>query len=193
MLAEFIDFVDSILPSVSPDFRDGAKEAILQFEKEGHTLNYLTNSQLGELSQGDILSNIPFAYFGSDGEQEIFVADAMVISTSCHIDQKKKMVLVPIFPLASFEGKIYELQKNTIFDYMYIPDSQMSDKFVDFSIICTYSKELIMEGIKRERIKRIASLNQLGYYFFIIKLSVYLMRKEDPDTLQERRQSMVFV
>ena len=37
----------------------------------------------------------------------------------------------------------------------------MSDKFVDFSIICTYSRELIMEGIKRERIKRIASLNQL--------------------------------
>lgn len=36
MLREFIDFVDSVLPSVSPDFRDGAKEAISQFEKEGH-------------------------------------------------------------------------------------------------------------------------------------------------------------
>ena len=32
----------------------------------------------------------------------------------------------------------------------------------------------------------IASLNQIGYYFFIIKLTVYLMRREDAGTLQER-------
>ena len=41
MLSDFIDFVDSVLPSVSPDFRDGAKNAILQFEKTGRQLNYL--------------------------------------------------------------------------------------------------------------------------------------------------------
>ena len=110
----------------------------------------------------------------------------MVISTSCHIDQKKKLVLVPVFPLSSFTGSKVELQKNKIFDYMYIPDVQMKDKFVDFSILCTYNKQLIMEGIKRGKINRVASLNQLGYYFFIVKLTVYLMRKEDNDTLEER-------
>lgn len=191
MLVEFIDFVDSILPSVSPDFRDGAKKAILQFEKEGHTLNFLTADKLKELSQGDILSKVPFTYFKEDGEQCIFTADAMVISTSCHIDQKEKIILVPVFPLISFTGNKYDLQKNIIYDYMYIPDSQMGDKFVDFSILCTYSKSLIMEGIKRGRIKRIASLNQLGYYFFIVKLTVYFMRKEDSGTLEERKEGML--
>lgn len=190
MLAEFIDFVDSILPAVSPDFRDGAKNAILQFEKEGHTLNYLTTHKLDVLSQGDILSNVPFTYFEGNGEQYIFVANAMIISTSCHIDQKKKLVLVPILPLSSFNGSKPELQKNTIFDYMYIPDVQMADKYVDFSILCTYKKELILEGLKQKKIKQIASLNQLGYYLFIVKLSVYLMRKEDNGTLQERQQNL---
>ena len=44
MLNEFIDFVDSVLPSVDPDFRDGAKKAITQFEKEGHQIKYLTQN-----------------------------------------------------------------------------------------------------------------------------------------------------
>lgn len=191
MLVEFIDFVDSVLPSVSPDFRDGAKQAIVQFEKEGHTLNYLTTNRLKELSQGDILSNLPFTYFDENGEQCVFKADAIVISTSCHIDQKKKIILAPVLPFSSFLGNKHDLQKNIIFDYMYMPDEQMKDKFVDFSILCTYSKDLIMDGIKRERIKRVASLNQLGYYFFIIKLTVYFMRKEDSGTLEERGEGML--
>ncbi len=193
MLAEFIDFVDSVLPSVSPDFRDGAKEAIRQFERKGHTLNYLTTNVLNYLSQGDILTNVPFTYFQENGEQQIFRTNAMVISTSCHIDQKKKIILVPIFPLALFDGNKHELQQNTIYDYMYIPSAQMKDAFVDFSIMCTYSKDLIMQSIAQGSIQRIASLNQLGYYFFIIKLTVYLMRKEDSRTLEERKLGMSVV
>ncbi len=190
MLAEFIDFVDEILPSVSPDVKENAKAAILQFEKEGHVLNYLTTSELDELSQGDILSNIPFSYFEDNGEQHIFAADALVVSTSCHIDQKNKLVLVPVLPLSSFTGDRCALEKNTIYDFMYIPDVQMGEKYIDFSVWCTYNKDLIMEGIKRSKIKRIASLNQLGYYFFIVKLTVYLMRKEDSGTMEKRRQGM---
>ena len=49
MLREFIDFVDSVLPSVSPDFRDGAKNAVSQFEKDGQQINYLTATLLPEL------------------------------------------------------------------------------------------------------------------------------------------------
>lgn len=187
MLREFIDFVDSVLPSVSPDFRDGAKDAILQFEKEGHQINYLTAALLPELSQGDIISKVPFTYFEEDGKQMAFTADAMIISTSCHIDQKDKILMVPVLPIDSFAGNLVELEKNMVFDFMYIPDSAMSKKYVCFNIMTSYNKNLIYSGIEKGRIKRIASLNQIGYYFFIIKLSVYLMKKEDPDTLDFRK------
>ena len=40
--------------------------------------------------------------------------------------------------------------------------------------------------MESRKVKRVASLNQVGYYFFIVKLTVYLMRKEDTDTLNER-------
>ena len=143
-----------------------------------------------ELSQGDILSKVPFSYFGDDGEQKRFVAEALVLSTSCHIDQKNSIVLVPVFPLEEFKGNIQELKKNKIFDYMYIPDGIMSEKFIDFEYMNTYSKKLIMLGIEKDRVHRIGSLNQLGYYFFIVKLTVYLMRKEDCDTLTERNKEI---
>lgn len=192
MLKEFIDFVDSVLPSVDPDFRDGAKKAILQFEAEGKKPSYLMTNILSELSQGDVISRVPFSYFDVSGKQITFSADAMVVSTSCHIDQKDKIILVPIIPLAEFKGDKNALMKNTIYDFWYIPDAKLSESFVSFSVLNTYSKSLIFEGFKNGKIKRIASLNQLGYYFFIIKLSVYLMRKEDRETLSEREYSFGF-
>ena len=190
MLREFIDFVESILPAVSPDTKNAAKEAIAQFEGKGEKLKYMTLRPLKELSQGDILSKIPFSYFGDDWEQKYFVTEALVLSTSCHIDQKNSVVLVPVFPLEKFEGNIQELKKNKIFDYMYIPDGIMSDKYIDFEYMNTYSKKLIMLGFEKDKVCRIGSLNQLGYYFFIVKLTVYLMRKEDRDTLIERNKEM---
>jgi hypothetical protein len=187
MLREFIDFVDSVLPCVSPDVKDEAKEAILQFEKTGNQPKYMMLTPLEQLFQGDILSKVKFSYFEEDGTQKVFAADAMVLSTSCHVDQKERIVLVPVLPIEQFPGNsIEDLKKNVIFDYMYIPDSIMSGKFVDFEYMSTYSKDLITNGIDLGRIKRLGSLNQLGYYFFIVKLTVYLMRKEDSDTLYKR-------
>ena len=99
---------------------------------------------------------------------------------------KNKMVLVPVFPIESFVGNKVELIKNKVIDYMYIPDGNMANSYVDFEIMNTFSKDMMMSGLKSGRLKRIASLNQIGYYFFIIKLTVYLMRREDAGTLQER-------
>lgn len=188
MLNEFIDFVDSILPSVDPDFRDGVKDAILQFEKNGEQLKYMMLCPLDELSQGDIISKVPFIYFDENGDQETFVADAMVLTTSCHIDNKDKIVLAPVLPLEGFYGDLLSLKKNTIFDFMYIPDDGMEDKYISFEYITSYSKDLIINGINNNRIKRLGSLNQLGYYFFIVKLTVFFMKKEDAMTLNARNE-----
>lgn len=119
---------------------------------EADYTRYMTLRPLKELSQGDILSKIPFSYFGDDGEQKYFVTEALVLSTSCHIDQKNSVVLVPVFPLEKFEGNIQELKKNKIFDYMYIPDGIMSDKYIDFEYMNTYSKKLIMLGFEKDKV-----------------------------------------
>ena len=186
MLRGFIDFVDDILPSVSPDFRDGAKNAIAQFEKEGAKVNYLTNKPLSVLSQGDILTEIPFVYYDENGKVKQFKANAMIISTSCNIDRKENLLFVPVLPVDKFTGKVDDLYSNQIFDYMYLHDDLLKNQYIDFSHFCTYNRNLIKKVMESGKVKRVASLNQIGYYFFIVKLTVYLMRKEDTDTLNER-------
>ena len=186
MLKEFIDFVNSVLPSVSPDFRDGAKNAIAQFEKTGEKIHYLMVKPLNELSQGDILSHIPFMYFDDNGSQKVFVADAFVISTSCNIDNKDTVLLAPVLPLDQFKGDLVNLKKNRIFDYMFIDETVLADKYIAFEYINPYSKNLITDIIDKKKTRRVASLNQIGYYFFVIKLTVYFLRKEDDDTLKRR-------
>ncbi len=69
---------------------------------------------------------------------------------------------------------------------------QKTLKFIDFEYMNTYNKDLIVKGIDLGRVKRIGSLNQLGYYFFIVKLTVYLMRKEDSDTLSKRNLGFAY-
>lgn len=186
MLKELIDFVDSVLPSVPMGTKEGVQAAIAQFEKSGEQKKYLTLNPLSELSQGDVISTVPFHYFDEKGNQKFFRSDAFVLSTSCHIDQKDKLILVPVMPLDLFEGNTVELKKNKVIDYMYIPDGNMTNKFVDFEIMNTFSKEFIVNGLNSGKLQRIASLNQLGYYFFVIKLTVYLLRKEDAMTQKER-------
>lgn len=186
MLDEFIDFVSEIFPCISPDVKYKAKDAVLQFEKEGHQQKFLMMTPLKKLSQGDIISNVPFARFSKDGTQKYFIADAIILSTSCHIDNKKYITLAPIFNLDTFDGDKEQLKKNKIYDYIYLPNGYMIDKYVNLEIMTTYDKLLIEKGINSKKLKRITSLSQLGYYFFIVKLTVFLMRKEDEDTLEER-------
>ena len=186
MLKEFIDFVCSVIPSIPLDTREKLQKAIDQFKHEGKQLNLLMIKPLDVLSQGDIISEVPFVYYDDNGKQRQFRAEAMVISTSCHIDQKQKITLVPVLPLVAFNGNTTDLFNNRIYDYMYISDPAMQEKFVDFELMNTYSRELIINGIIEDRIQRLASLNQFGYYFFLTKLTVFLMRKEDSITLDER-------
>ena len=187
MLTEFIDFVDSVLPSVNPEAKNRAKAAIEQFAHEGNTFEYLLPNRLPELSQGDIISDIKFSYFKEDGSQHTYKARGMIISTSCHIDQKEVLNIVPVLPMEFFVGDINKRnQLKCIYDYMYFPENSMEDYFVDFSKVNTYNKRLIMNGIETGSIQRLFSLSQIGFYLFIIKLTVFLMRKEDDDTMAMR-------
>ena len=77
------------------------------------------DSVLPELSQGDIISQVPFTYFEEDGRQMKFTADAMVISTSGHIDQKDKILMVPVLPIDSFTGNLVELKKKELEELLF--------------------------------------------------------------------------
>ena len=191
MLKEFLEFVDSVLPSIDTEKKNSTLEAIQQFNFEDKELNFLASKPLEVLSQGDIISGVKFVFLDSDGNYHFTDKQwGMVLSTSCHVDQKETIQIIPVTPIhydgwkKNFIDDV--LKKNKVYDYMYIADILTKDHYVDFTIINTFNKQLIFSGIESGRIKRIASLNQMGLYLLIIKLTVYLMRKEDPETFEQR-------
>lgn len=190
MLKELINFVDASFPSIPYGEKEEAKRAIKQFEKTGETVNYLYRDILPELSQGDILSEVPFLFYDSDGTANRLKAKAMVINTSCHIENKSFLTLVPVFSLTQMETCVDAVKSNKIYELMYIPDIKLREYYIDFSMPVTYSVKLIKEQIDKGRIQRIASLSQIGYYLLLIKLNIYLMRREDPDTMEQRKEAL---
>ena len=187
MLKELIDFVDASFPSIPYGEKKRAKEAIEQFEKTGETVNYLYDNLLPELSQGDVLSDIPFDFFDTDGTLQKFKAKAMVINTSCHIENKNYLTLVPVVSVDEMETSVAAVKSNKAYEIMYIPDTRLSEYCIDFSMPVTYDTSLIKEQIEKGNIIRIASLSQIGYYLLLIKLNIYLMRREDPVTMGQRK------
>ena len=187
MLKELIDFVDASFPSIPYGEKEMAKEAIEQFEKTGKTVNYLYGSLLPELSQGDILSDIPFVFYDTDGTLKKFKKMAMVVNTSCHIENKNCLTLVPVVSLEEMEINVPSVKTNKVYEIMYIPDTKLSEYCIDFSMPVTYDTNLIKKQIQKGNINRIASLSQIGYYLLLIKLNIYLMRREDPITMGQRK------
>jgi len=188
MLSGLIELANELFPAISQEVTDGAKIAMEQFNKNGKKLNFTTNNSLEELSQGDVITNVGFCYYDDYGNQFTFKSSGMVLSTSCHIDQKEKLLICPVFSQNEFCGNNQELQSNKIFQYMYLHSQNNSTMghYADFSIVNTFNKQLIFNGIENKKMDRLISLNQIGYYVFITKLSIYLMRVEDSDTQKNR-------
>ena len=61
---------------------------------------------------------------------------------------------------------------------------------IDFGLINSYSTKLIGQSIEDKKINKIASLNDLGYYLFLCKLTIHFMRPEDIEVQQTRRKQL---
>lgn len=186
MKREFIDFVESILPTVDLESRNAVKRAIEKFNSDGGRLWFTTSEPLPEISQGDIIGDVPFSYFDEEGRLKTFNAEAIVISTSCTIDQKEQIMLSPVIPAKNVNVNHADVEKNLVYEYMFIPDACINDKYIHIGFISTIDKRLIMQGLERKKIKRIVSLNQIGYYLLVLKLTILLFRKEDGVTMGHR-------
>lgn len=189
MMHEFIDFVDEVYPSLAYDTKKKAKMAIRDFEEMNCPNVFLMQDTLEELSQGDILSEIPFCYFDGEGQQNTFKAKAMVLSMSCDIENNDMILLAPVLRLSDYASDdVSGIVHNTALTYLYYPDEKLKDYYIDFSYAFTYSSSFIRGLLNDGKLSKIASLNQVGYYMFLCKLSVFFTRREDPQTQQNRKK-----
>lgn len=188
MIPEFIDFCHQIFPHIDPYTKEQAKIAMQQFE--GISRPSLTKIESEpDLYQGDIFSEIPFFYYDKDGQQRLIRRKAQLLSNTCDATRDDMLLFAALHPLKDFSGNISmvdNIKKNRKYSAFYLNDTILSDEYIDFEMINTFSREAFNKLLQEKKVRRIASLTLVGYYMFICKLSIFFMRPEDVEVNSSR-------
>ena len=189
MICELIDFYEELFPSISPYTAQSAKNALSQFYNNESNGEFLLSNNLDNLTQGDIFSAIPFMAIGEDGDVSVFKAKAMLITNTCDASRNSNVEFIPLHPIKEYSTdseKIQTLKNNKLFQFLYLPDNRLENYFIDFGGISTYSRAAFLKLIEQEKVKKLGSLSEIGYFTFISKMTVFFMRPEDKDVYSSR-------
>jgi hypothetical protein len=166
------------------------KDVVNQFdEKKEELFSYGGNDSL---VQGDIISEIIFLNIIENGKTMKKNLNGMIISNSCDIEHDDNILIAPVY---SFEevATIYkgndsflnDLRRNNIFEKFYLPEFKEYKGFIaDFSEVSSFSAKYLNDSFRNRKINRIASLSQIGWYFLMNKLALYLFRPESEDIIR---------
>lgn len=180
MMNEFIDFVTEVFPSIHPYTKEQVKASIQQFEKSGVQRNFSMHSALPYLAQGDIFGDlIPFIKQDKNGELSVLKAKAILLSNTCDSERDDILIFAPLIPIKSLDMDEQAVKSNQIYRLLYFPDPLIEEYVVDLSLLNSFSRVMFENKLREGKFSKIMSLNDLGYYLFLCKLTVHLMRPED--------------
>ncbi len=191
MLDEFIDFTQSLFPSISPYVKEQTKIAITQFKLNGKSLQLFNYKAFDYLSQGDIFNGIPFTRLEEDGTITAYRGKGMLISNTCSADHDDEIVIAPLLRIDALGLNKHDIENNLYYRLFYMPDEKYKEYVVDFSLLNTFNKRVLNQMLEQKKVEKERSLNQFGFYFFICKLTICFMRPEDEDVQAERRDNYV--
>lgn len=187
----FVTFVQSLFPSISPYIEAETKRNLEQFYKNGKTFECYNPSVLDGICQGDIIENVSLIRVGEDGEITQAVRTVIVLSNSCDIENDDYIVVAPFFSFTEVnfnKSRIEEMKLNKFYGKLYFPDVSEEPMFADFSFAQSLPKRYFQKSLKNNTMKILHSLNLVGYYLFLCKLTIHFMRPENADLQNERKR-----
>lgn len=187
MLRFFEEYCNQIFPSVDTEVQNAVRTAIKQINMDNK--NWFMPKLLPDLSQGDILSELPFTIQKEDGSTETYMTKGMILSNTCDLVRDDYIMIAPLYDISKgpFEEKqIKDLKDNVFSGKMCFKNSELDNYFADFSQSTTFNRKLILEAMNRDFVKREESLTQFAWYLLLIKLTVYYMRVENHEWFESR-------
>jgi len=155
-----------------------------------------------DVYQGDIIDKLDIIYFEvvNDILETKVLEDqpCMLLSNTCDMDlhgktRGKYISVAPIFAFRDFSnwkiesysdegwgGFLNDVKRNRITDILYIPGKQpLAESVILLDRIFSIDPKFLDAKIKRSGSKKILSLSQIGFYYFLIKLTYHFARYED--------------
>ena len=184
MIEDFIKLVTQIFPSISPYIAQQAMNSVKDFLRRGQEIQMLEPEPFEDLAQGDVISNLYFTFIDNNANEIELNTMGMLLSNTCDAHNRNQILFAPLIHLEEIGRAgidIGALKRNLIYRIFYINSKPLADFVIDFSIVSSYSRELIWKMQRKGHIHKVSSLSRFGFYFLIAKLNVFLLRPEDPD------------
>lgn len=188
------NYCNHLFPSVDTEVKNAVRHAVNQIDMTKSSWFML--NQLEILSQGDILDKIPFSYMKDDGTEKVYIGKGMVLSNTCDLQRDPYIIIAPLFDMDDDVEKNFseqtkkDLKDNIVTAKMGFKNSILDNYFVDFSKSMSFNRDVILKGIKAEKIKREKSLTQYACYMLYIKLTIYYMRIENHEHFETRNRGI---
>lgn len=189
MIDQFIDYTYQIFPSIDTNVKNGIKTLMSQFDTTKP--NWFTNS-LPILSQGDILDDIPFSYINSNGDEIVYKTKGMILSNTCDLTRDQFIIIAPLIPFNhDFKPEtVNNIKHNIVSGKMCLTNCELDNYYIDFSRSSSFVRNIIIDLYDKQKIKRIHSLSQFGFYFLCSKIAIYYLRVENYDNFNTRDKNM---
>lgn len=192
MWEEYYTLLTNTFPNLPPDFSNRFREVIPKI-KPPYDFFFHNEYSTDNLLQGDLIGPIQF-YENENEQYKVYRTDAIVISNTCDLVRKRRILLCPAVELD--EGAIgnsnylENIQKNKIYEKLYLPGSSDQPQYIiDLNRMFSVNRKYIENLRRKDEIKRIASLSQEGYFFFGLKITVYLLRPETDEVTRHSNKT----
>lgn len=196
-MMEFISLIKRLFPLANPDDAESTLIAIESNFKGRSSyldLECCNTSPIVLLTQGDIVTDLPFRYLDDNGNMRKITTRGFLLSLSCDVDNKPKVLFAAMIPIKDYVLNGFEesnIVHNKYTNLFYIPSSVagINDHVVDLSLVMSASPKLINQLLEQQQLTKLSSLNQVGYYLMLAKLAQCFLRPEDEETEGNREKN----
>jgi len=196
MSISFLNLMTELFPNIT---KETSSKLYRLIRRKEYYLNWIfSRRHLDVLCQGDVIEKLSISFMSSD--EKIIKKDtlAILINNTCEMqDEDRRNQFISIIPIYPFHEYIQhfkdipnyqnDVKDNVITDKFFVGQIPGEDKeyIADLSLLSTISTEYLHNELEKGRKKKIASLSENGYYYFLAKLTLHLMRPESNDVTRE--------
>jgi hypothetical protein len=166
MWEEYYKLLTETFPSLSPDFSDRYNRIIREIQPPSLFFFY-DSYAYSVLLQGDIIGPISFFENKADGCTRTLQTDALVITNTCDLIRKKRILLCPALPLneSSYPkpDDLNSIRRNLIFERLYLPAHNATPEYIiDLSRTFNVDRESLITQYNNGIVQRKLSLSKEG-------------------------------
>ncbi len=149
------------------------------------------------IAQGDLFEGLYACFWATNGDGDYKVrtrenTEGIVLTNTCDNERNDYLTFIPLFPAPAYflaannTGRENDIKNNNVTTMIYLPETNTSTALVgDLSLSSTITREMFVQLKDKGTLKKKKSLTRDGYYFFLAKLTLHLMRPESNEISRE--------